>query len=84
MIEWLPILKKIVFEKGRYPQYTRLDGDRRTCTVLSIHGLETLTFSEDEKLFKTLKEWPELNESDVALLIEKVGAKATLAEYNRI
>jgi hypothetical protein len=65
-------LHKVVFEMKKVPFYNRRHGELTIATVLDEKGLHTFIYNSKGLDAHSLKEWQELTEEDVSLLLEKL------------
>lgn len=60
-------LKRIVLEENKVPYYNRRHGKTTIATILDKEGLHTVIY---EPFNHHLKEWDDVTEEDVMLLVE--------------
>lgn len=72
-MQMLPLLRRIVFEKQKYPYYCRREHETTTALILDKEGLQTFVFTKDELTIKLSQTWNELREEDVTVFFEKIG-----------
>ena len=68
----LETLKHIVFEKEKVPYYNRKHGDLTVASILDKEGLHIFIYNHDGLDSHSLKDWNELTDEDVRLLLEKL------------
>lgn len=68
-------LKQIVFEGKKVPHYTRRHKKTTISTVLDKEGLHTVIFGSAVDFSHSLKDWKDITEEDVSLLVKKLEEK---------